>query len=93
LDVYKFLDTNFPLQKLRKSCTCQSVCPSVRPVLQLRTSTVATLINVKFSLCLTKHHDLKTCSCGGVPPRIFDFGTRTRWVVSFTPRGKSPRYP
>jgi hypothetical protein len=35
---------------------------------------------------------------GGIAPRILDFGTRWRWVVSFTPRPlypkvKSPRYP
>jgi hypothetical protein len=34
---------------------------------------------------------------GGIAPRIFDLGTRRRWVISFTPRplylqGKSPRY-
>jgi hypothetical protein len=35
---------------------------------------------------------------GGIAPRIFDLGTRWRWVVSFTPwplypQGKSPWYP
>jgi hypothetical protein len=35
---------------------------------------------------------------GGIAPRIFDLGTRWRWVVSFTPlplypQGKSPFYP
>jgi hypothetical protein len=35
---------------------------------------------------------------GSIAPRIFDLGTRWRWVVSFTPRllyprGKSPWYP
>jgi hypothetical protein len=39
------------------------------------------------SLCLTKHHALKTyCGSGGIAPRILDLGTRWRWVVSFTPR-------
>jgi hypothetical protein len=35
---------------------------------------------------------------GGIAPRILDFGTRCRWVVSFSPRplysqGMSSRYP
>jgi hypothetical protein len=35
---------------------------------------------------------------GGIAPRIFNLGTRWRWVVSFTPpplypQGKSPWYP
>jgi len=34
----------------------------------------------------------------GIAPRIFDLGTRCRWMVSFTPRllylqGKTPWYP
>jgi hypothetical protein len=51
------------------------------------------------SLCLTKHHPMKTYwGSGGIAPRILDLGTRWRWVVSFTPRPlysqwKSPRYP
>jgi hypothetical protein len=51
------------------------------------------------SLCLTKHHAMKTyCGSGGIALHILDFGTRWRWVVSFTPRplnrqGRSPRYP
>jgi hypothetical protein len=48
---------------------------------------------------LTKHHAVKAYRrSGGIAPRIFDLGTRWRWVVSFTPRllyshGKSPWYP
>jgi hypothetical protein len=51
------------------------------------------------SLCLTKHHAKKTYwGKWGMAPRIFDFSTRWRRVVSFTPRplypqGKSPWYP
>jgi hypothetical protein len=51
------------------------------------------------SLCLTKHHAMKTYwGSGGIAPRILDLGTKWRWVVSFMPRplysqGKSPRYP
>jgi len=30
---------------------------------------------------------------GGIAPRILDLDTRRMWVVSFTPRGKSPRHP
>jgi hypothetical protein len=54
---------------------------------------------VKLSLCLTKHHSMKTyCGSGGIVPQILDLGTRWRWVVSFMPRplyprGKSPWYP
>jgi hypothetical protein len=46
---------------------------------------------VKLSLCLTKHHAMKTYwGSGGIAPRITDLGTRWRWVVNFTPR---PLYP
>jgi hypothetical protein len=56
-------------------------------------------VKVKLSLCLTKHHAMKTYyGSGGIASRILDLGTRWRWVVSFTsrplyPQGKSPRYP
>jgi len=44
------------------------------------------------SLCLTKHHAMKTyCGSGGIAPRIPDLGTRWRWVVRFTPRRFTPR--
>jgi hypothetical protein len=48
-------------------------------------------VKSKLSLCLTKHHAMKTCC-------ILDLGTRWRWVVSFTsrplyPQGKSPWHP
>jgi hypothetical protein len=50
-----------------------------------------TYSKVKLSLCLTKHHAMKTYwGSGGIAPRILDFGTRWRWVVSFTPL---PLYP
>jgi hypothetical protein len=42
------------------------------------------------SLCLTKHHAVKMFWGGGIAPRILDFGTRRRWVVSSTAR---PLYP
>jgi hypothetical protein len=51
------------------------------------------------SLCLTKHHTMKTYwGSGGIAPRILDLGTRWMWVVSFTlrplyPQGKGLRYP
>jgi hypothetical protein len=54
---------------------------------------------VKLSLCLTKHHAMKTYTgSGGIAPRILDLGTRWRGMVSFTPRplypqGKNSRYP
>jgi hypothetical protein len=48
---------------------------------------------VKFSLCLTKYHTMKTYpvlnedlwGCGGIAPRILNLSTRWKWVVSFTP--------
>jgi hypothetical protein len=57
------------------------------------------IIKVKLSLCLTKHHAVKTYWGVQVLLHAFlDLGTRLRWVVSFTtrplnPQGKSPRYP
>jgi hypothetical protein len=54
---------------------------------------------VKLSLCLTKHHAMKTYwGSEGVAPCILDLDTRWRRVVSFMPRplypqGKSSRYP
>jgi hypothetical protein len=56
-------------------------------------------VKIKLSLCLTKHHAMKTYwRSGCIAPRILDIGSRWRWVVSFTPRplypqGKSPWYP
>jgi hypothetical protein len=56
-------------------------------------------VKVKLSLCLTKHHAMKTYwGSGSIAPRILDLCTRWRWVVSFThrslyPQGKSPWYP
>jgi hypothetical protein len=48
-------------------------------------------IKVKLSLCLTKHHAMKTYwGSVGIAPRILDLGTRWRSMVSFTPR---PLYP
>jgi len=56
-------------------------------------------VKVKLSLCLPKHHAMKTYwGSWGIAPHILDLGIRWRWVVSFTPRsfysqGKSPWYP
>jgi hypothetical protein len=56
-------------------------------------------VQVKRSLCLTKHYAMKAYwGSGGIAPRILDLGTRWSWVVSFTPRplchqGQSPRRP
>jgi hypothetical protein len=42
---------------------------------------------VNFSLCLTKHHTMKTYwDGGGIAPRSLNFGTIWRGVVSFTLR-------
>jgi hypothetical protein len=55
-------------------------------------------VTINLSLCLTKHHDMKTYwESGAVAPRILNLGDRWRWVVSFThppvyPRRKNPRY-
>jgi hypothetical protein len=57
------------------------------------------MIKVKLSLCLTKHHAMKTY--WGVEVQIqalFDLGTRWRCVVIFTrrplyPQGKIPTAP
>jgi hypothetical protein len=44
-------------------------------------------VKVKLTLCLTKHHAMKTYwGSGSIAPRILDLGTRWRWVVSFTTR-------
>jgi hypothetical protein len=56
------------------------------------------IVKVKLSLCLPKHHAMKTYwGRGGIAPRI-NLETRWRWVVSFTPwplypRRKNTRYP
>jgi hypothetical protein len=58
-----------------------------------------TTTKVKLSLCLTKHHAMKTYwRSGGIAACILNPCTRWRWVVTFTPRpfypqGKSPRCP
>jgi len=39
----------------------------------------------------TEHHDMKAYwGSGAIAPRLLDFGTRWRSVISFTPR---PLYP
>jgi hypothetical protein len=56
-------------------------------------------VKVKLSLCLTKHHNMKTYwRSGGIASHSLRLGTRCRWVVSFTtrplyPQGKIPCYP
>jgi len=34
------------------------------------------MVKVKLSLCLTKHHAMKTYWGGGIAPRILDLGSR-----------------
>jgi hypothetical protein len=52
-------------------------------------------VKVKLSLCLTnqalRHEGVWWSGCIG--PHFLDLGTSWRLVVSFTRRGKSPRYP
>jgi hypothetical protein len=51
-------------------------------------------VKVNLSLCLTKHHAIKTYrGSGGIPPRILILGTRLEVSGQFHPRGKSPWYP
>jgi hypothetical protein len=56
-------------------------------------------VNVKLSLCLTKHHAMKTYwGSAVIAPSILDLGTRWKWVVSFTPlplypQGRNPWHP
>jgi hypothetical protein len=48
---------------------------------------VCNIIKVKFLLCLTKHHAIKTYwGSGVIASRILNLGTKWRLVVSFTPR-------
>jgi hypothetical protein len=49
-------------------------------------SSVKVKVKVKLSLCLTKHHDMKTCwGSGGIAPGIPNLGTRWWCGVRFTP--------
>jgi hypothetical protein len=50
---------------------------------------------VKLSLCLTKHHAMKTYrENGGIATHIFDLGTRCEWAASrlgrFAPKETAP---
>jgi hypothetical protein len=52
-------------------------------------------LKVKLSLCLIKHHAMKTYwGSRGIAPRILDLGTRWRWSASrpgcFIPRKRAP---
>jgi len=47
-------------------------------------------VKVKLSLCLTKHHAMKTWWSGGITPCILNIGSRGRRVVSFMTQ---PLYP
>jgi hypothetical protein len=46
--------------------------------------------NVKLSLCLIKHHTMKTCGDWRYNSTILDLVTRWRWVVSFIPGERAP---
>jgi hypothetical protein len=56
-------------------------------------------VKVKLSLCLTKHHTIKTYwRRGGIAPRILDLGTNGgEWsalrLCRFTLRERTPWYP
>jgi hypothetical protein len=90
--------------ELRCVCNCKTLVHirdtgfkcTIRNLTNNRTNSIK--VKVKLSLCLTKHHDMKTYwGSGGIAPRILDLGTRWMWVVSFTPQplyrqGKSPWY-
>jgi hypothetical protein len=48
-------------------------------VINFITSVSLVKVKVKLSLCLTKHHAMKTYwESGGIAPRILDHGTRWR---------------
>jgi hypothetical protein len=61
----------------------------LNPLLSLGDPRVCLDVKVK-SLCLTKHHAMKTYSGSGcIAPRILDLGTRWRSVASFTPKERA----
>jgi hypothetical protein len=66
---------------------------------QLYITVQSGMLVCRLSLCLSKHHAMKTYwGSGGIAPCILDLGTGWRLAVSFTPRplypqGKSPWYP
>jgi len=87
------------LQKF-SSCSCTRNRNLISSVVKVFYKTLSlTVAKVKLSLCLTKHHAMKTYwSSGGRAPRILHFGTRRKKMISFTLwplhcRGKSPRHP
>jgi hypothetical protein len=46
---------------------------------ELQKAMVKVKVKVKLSLCLTKHHAMKTYwGRGGIAPRILDLGTRCK---------------
>jgi hypothetical protein len=50
-------------------------------------SRVKVNVQLKLSLCLTKHHAMKIYGqSGGIAPRILNLGTAWRWMLSFMPR-------
>jgi hypothetical protein len=48
-------------------------------------------IKLKLSVCLIKHHAIKTMRNWGITPRILNLRTRWKWVASFMPRPLYPR--
>jgi hypothetical protein len=58
----------------------QSVSQSVSQVSRSEVQNIIKVkVKVKLSLCLTKHHAMKTYSgSGGIAPRVLDLGTRLR---------------
>jgi hypothetical protein len=58
----------------------------------------SSMAKIKLSLCLNKHHAMKTLGNGRIVPRMLNFDARWRWVVSFTfrplyVRGRTSRLP
>jgi len=45
---------------------------------------------VKLPPSLVKHHHEDVWGSGGIAPFTLNFGTRWKWVVSFTSQGKNP---
>jgi hypothetical protein len=58
---------------------CESCSVTLKEKYRLRAFEYTVKVKVNLSLCLTKHHAMKTYwGSGGIAPRILDLGTRWR---------------
>jgi hypothetical protein len=72
-------------------------CPYLQCFFPHSENILSITAKLKVSLCLSKHHAMKTYGEWKYSSTILDIGTRWRWVVSFMPQrlyhlGNSPRY-